>query len=411
MKVQRVVVTGMGTVSPIGLNVEDYWKNLSAGKSGVGLISKFDATDYPVKVAAEVKGLDPTKYMDLKTVERTTRTIHFVVPAAKEAVASAGLDMAREQAERVGIVSANMQENRYVSEGFNVLAKRGPRRVDPLFFTKGAPSIVSLQLGMLFGARGPSTSVNSLCASGADAIGCALNFIRLGYADVMIVATSDASLDEMTVAALSVIGALSKEPDPDKASRPFDLNRSGFIYAEGSGVMVLESYEHAVKRGAPILAELAGAGWTFDAYDTTAPYPATEATAMRIAIQNAGLGLEDVDCINAHGTSTRLNDVSETKAIKMVFGERAYQIPVTAHKSMYGHMLSAGGLVESIGAVLAISRGVIPPTIHYETPDPDCDLDYVPNVARREQVNVCLKNSFGLGGQNCCLVFKKFKEA
>ncbi|MDD4985606.1 MAG: beta-ketoacyl-[acyl-carrier-protein] synthase family protein, partial [Dehalococcoidales bacterium] len=282
---------------------------------------------------------------------------------------------------------------------------------DPLFFTKGAPSIVSLQLGMLFGAQGPSTSVNSLCASGADAIGCALNFIRLGYADVMIVATSDASLDEMTIAALSVIGALSREPDPDKACRPFDLNRSGFVYGEGSGVMILESYEHAMKRGAPVLAEVAGAGWTFDAYDTTAPQPGTEAMAMGIAIRNAGLRPEDIDCVNAHGTSTRLNDVSETKAIKMVFGERAYRIPVTANKSMFGHMLSAGGMVESIGVVMSISHGIIPPTIHYETPDPECDLDYVPNVARRVQVNACLKNSFGLGGQNCCLVFKKFEEA
>ncbi|MDD5509567.1 MAG: beta-ketoacyl-[acyl-carrier-protein] synthase family protein [Dehalococcoidales bacterium] len=408
---QRVVVTGVGTVCPIGLNIEEYWGNLTAGKSGVGLIRKFDATDYPVKVAAEVKDLDPGKYMEPKTVERTTRTIHLVVPAAKEAVASAGLDIAQEQPERVGIVSANLQENRYVAQGFDTLAKRGPRRVDPLFFTKGAPSIVSLQLGMLFGAQGPSTSVNSLCASGADAIGCALNFIRLGYADVMIVATSDASLDEMTIAALSVIGALSREPDPDKACRPFDLNRSGFVYGEGSGVMILESYAHAMKRGAPILAELAGAGWTFDAYDTTAPQPDTEAMAMRIAIRNAGLGPEDIDCVNAHGTSTRLNDASETKAIKMVFGERAYRIPVTANKSMFGHMLSAGGMVESIGVVMSISRGIIPPTIHYETPDPECDLDYVPNVARRVQVNACLKNSFGLGGQNCCLVFKKFEEA
>ncbi|MDD5590701.1 MAG: beta-ketoacyl-ACP synthase II [Dehalococcoidales bacterium] len=408
---QRVVVTGVGTVCPIGLNIDEYWGNLTAGKSGVGLIRKFDATDYPVKVAAEVKDLDPGKYMEPKTVERTTRTIHLVVPAAKEAVASAGLDMAKEPAERVGIVSANLQENRYVAHGFDTLAKRGPRRVDPLFFTKGAPSIVSLQLGMLFGAQGPSTSVNSLCASGADAIGCALNFIRLGYADVMIVATSDASLDEMTIAALSVIGALSREPDPDKACRPFDLNRSGFIYGEGAGVMILESYAHAMKRGAPILAELAGAGWTFDAYDTTAPQPDTEAMAMRTAIQNAGLGLEDIDCVNAHGTSTRLNDASETKAIKMVFGERAYRIPITANKSMFGHMLSAGGMVESIGVVMSISRGIIPPTIHYETPDPECDLDYVPNVARQVQVNACLKNSFGLGGQNCCLVFKKFEEA
>jgi len=215
--VQRVVVTGMGAVSPIGLNVEDYWKNLTAGKSGVGLIQKFDTSNYQVKVAAEVKGLDPDKYMDPKTVQRTTRTIHLVVPAAKEAVKMAGLDMEKETPERVGIVSANMQENRYVAKGFDTLATRGPRRVDPLFFTKGAPSIISLRLGMIFGAQGPSTSVNSLCASGADAIGCALNFIRLGYADVMIVATSDASLDEMTVAALSVIGALGKEPDPEKA--------------------------------------------------------------------------------------------------------------------------------------------------------------------------------------------------
>ncbi len=407
---QRVVVTGMGTVSPIGLNVEDYWKNLTAGKSGVGLIQKFDTSNYQVKVGAEVKGLDPDKYMDPKTVQRTTRTIHLVVPAALEAVNMAGLDMQKETLERVGIVSANMQENRYVAQGFDTLATRGPRRVDPLFFTKGAPSIISLRLGMIFGAQGPSTSVNSLCASGADAIGCALNFIRLGYADVMIVATSDASLDEMTVAALSVIGALSKEPDPEKACRPFDLNRSGFVYGEGAGVMILEGYEHAVNRGASIFAELAGAGWTFDAFDTTAPQPDTEAKAMNIAIQNAGLGLEDVEYINAHGTSTRLNDVSETRAIKKLFGEKAYKIPISAHKSMYGHLLSAGGMVESIGAVLTLGRGIIPPTIHYETPDPDCDLDYVPNVARKQQVNNCLKDSFGLGGQNCCLLFKRFEE-
>ena len=407
---QRVVVTGMGTVSPIGLNVEDFWQNLTAGKSGVGLIQKFDTSNYQVKVAAEVRGLDPDRYMDPKTVQRTTRTIHFVVPAAREAVAMAGLDMEKETPERVGIVSANMQENRYVAKGFDTLATRGPRRVDPLFFTKGAPSIISLRLGMIFGAQGPSTSVNSLCASGADAIGCALNFIRLGYADVMMVATSDASLDEMTVAALSVIGALSKEPDPEKACRPFDLNRSGFVYGEGSGVMILESYEHAMNRGAPIFAELAGAGWSFDAFDTTAPQPDTEAKAMNIAIQNAGLGLEDVEYVNAHGTSTRLNDVSETRAIKKVFGERAYKIPISAHKSMFGHLLSAGGMVESIGVVLTLARGIIPPTIHYETPDPDCDLDYVPNVARKQKVNICLKDSFGLGGQNCCLVFKRFAE-
>ena len=407
---QRVVVTGMGTVCPLGLNIEEFWTNLVAGKSGVCPISRFDASSYPVKVAAEVKDFDPTKNMDLKTAERTLRDIHFVVAAAKEAAAQARLDMTQEQAERVGIVSSNMLNHKYIASGWEILQKKGPRRADPLFFTKGAPSSICLQLGMLFGARGPSTSVNSLCASGTDTIGNCLNFIRLGYADVMIAASSDASLGEMTIAAMGVLGALSKESDPDKASRPFDLNRNGFVYGEGCGVLILESLEHAKKRGAPILAEVTGAAWTFDAYDTTAPQPETEAIAMRTALQNAGVKPEEVDYINAHGTSTKLNDVSETKAIKMVFGDRAYNIPISAHKSMFGHLVTAGGAVESIGVVLTINNEIIPPTIHYETPDPECDLDYVPNVARKAQINVCLKNSFGLGGQNCCLVFKRFKE-
>ena len=238
-----------------------------------------------------------------------------------------------------------------------------------------------------------------------------MNFIRLGYADVMLATPTDASLDAMTIAAMSRLGALSTEPDPDKASRPFDLNRDGFVYGEGAGVLILESLEHAKNRGAQILAEMAGAAWTFDAYDATAPQPETEAVAMRIALKDAGVKPEEVDYINAHGTSTRLNDVSETRAIKMVFGDRAYQIPISAHKSMFGHMVTAGGAVESIGVVLTMMNGIIPPTIHYETPDPDCDLDYVPNVARKAEVNVCLKNSFGLGGQNCCLIIKRFKES
>jgi len=406
----RVVVTGMGTVCPLGLNIEEFWANLSAGKSGVGPITHFDASEYPVKVAAEVKDFDPTKYIDPKTVYRTLRDLHFAIVAAAEAVAAARLDMSQEQSERVGIVSSNMVNHKYVAEGWDVLQRRGPRRADPLFFTKGAPSVISLQLGMLYGARGPSTSVNSLCASGTDAIGACLNFIRLGYADVMIAACSDASLGELTISGLGVLGALTKEPDPDQASRPFDLNRSGFVYGEGCGVMMLETLEHAQTRGAPILAEVAGAGWSFDAYDATAPNPETEAIAMRTALQNAGVKTEEVDYINAHGTSTKLNDVCETKALKMVFGERAYQIPISAHKSMFGHMVTAGGIVESIGIVLTINKGIIPPTIHYETPDPECDLDYVPNVARQAEIDVCLKDSFGLGGQNCCLVFKRFKE-
>jgi 3-oxoacyl-[acyl-carrier-protein] synthase II len=406
---KRVVVTGMGVVCPIGLNRDEFWTNLVAGKSGINRISCFDTTNYPVKVAGEVRNFDPADHMDLKTAQRTRRGVHFAIPAAKEAIAQARLDMTQEQPERVGIVSSNMLEHKFIAEGWGSL--KGGRRADPLFFTKASPSVVSLQLGLLLKARGPNTSVNSLCASGTDAIGTALNFIRLGYADAMIVAASDASLDEMTVSALSVLGALTKEPDPDKASRPFDLNRSGFVYGEGCGVLVIETLEHARKRDVPILAEVAGVGWIFDAFDATAPNPETEALAMKSALQNAGVTPDEVDYINAHGTSTRLNDVSETRAIKMVFGERAYQIPISASKSMFGHMITAGGAVESIGAILTLNHGAIPPTIHYETPDPECDLDYVPNKARKAEVNVCLKDSFGLGGQNCCLVLKKFKEA
>jgi 3-oxoacyl-[acyl-carrier-protein] synthase II len=409
LNMKRVVVTGMGVICPIGLNLKEFWTNLVAGKSGINTITCFDASNYAVKVAGEVRNFDPTEHMDLKTAQRTRRGVHFAIPATKEAVANARLDMTQEPPERVGVISSNMLEHKFIAEGWGSL--KGGRRADPLFFTKASPSVVSLQLGMLLRARGPNTSVNSLCASGTDAIGTALNFIRLDYADVMIAAASDASLDEMTISALSVLGALTKEPDPDKASRPFDLNRSGFVYGEGCGVLVLESLEHARKRGAPILAEVGGVGWIFDAYDATAPNPETEALAMKNALKDAGVSLEEVDYINAHGTSTRLNDASETKAIKLVFGDRAYQIPISSNKSMFGHMITAGGAVESIGAILTINNSIIPPTIHYETPDPDCDLDYVPNVAREAEIDICLKDSFGLGGQNCCLVLKKYKEA
>ena len=400
----------MGVICPIGLTIDEFWANLVAGKSGIKPITQFDTSNYTVKLAAEVNGFDPTDYMDLKTVERTRRSTHFAIAAAKQAIESSGLDMSKEQAERVGVITTNMLECTTIAEGWETLQKRGPRRVDPLFFTKSAPGIVALQIGMLLGARGPNTSVNSLCASGTDAIGTCMNFIRLGYADVMLATPTDASLDAMTIAAMSRLGALSTEPDPDKACRPFDLNRNGFIYGEGAGVLVLESLEHAKNRGAPILAEIAGAAWTFDAYDATAPQAETEAVAMRTALKDAGVKAEEVDYINAHGTSTKLNDVTETRAIKMVFGDRAYQIPISAHKSMFGHMVTAGGAVEAIGVVLTMMNGIIPPTIHYETPDPDCDLDYVPNVARKIQVNVCLKDSFGLGGQNCCLIIKRFKD-
>jgi 3-oxoacyl-[acyl-carrier-protein] synthase II len=407
MNIPRVVVTGIGTINPLGLNVKEYWEGLAAGKSAIGPITHFDASKFRVKVDAEVHGFDATRYMDLKVVDRTSRTIQFAIAAAKEAVQAAGLDMARENPERVGVTISTMTEQGYVIRGWELYLKTGPRRADPLFITKSTASAASMQVGMMLGAKGPNSSVNSLCASGADAIGTAANFIRLGYSDVMIAGGSDASLEPVGMAGIDQLGALSHESDPAKACRPFDLNRNGFVYAEGAGLLVLESYEHAKRRGAPVLAEVGGTGWSFDAHDATAPAPEAEAYAMRTALRTAGVKIEEVDYINAHGTSTKLNDACETKAIKITFGEQAYRIPISSTKSMIGHGITAAGAIETIAAILVMNKGIIHPTINYETPDPDCDLDYVPNVPRPAQVNVCLKNSFGLGGENCCLVLKR----
>jgi len=407
INIPRVVVTGLATINPLGLSVKDFWEGLVAGKSAIGPITRFDASNFRVKVDAEVHGFDATKYMDLKAIDRTSRTIQFAIAAAKEAIQSAALDMTQENPERVGVIISTMTEQGYIVWGWEAYQKSGPRRADPLFITKSTASAASMQVGMMLGAKGPNSAVNSLCASGADAIGTAMNFIRLGYADVMIAGGSDASLEPVGMAGIDILGALSHEADPSKACRPFDLNRNGFVYAEGAGLVVLESYEHAIKRGAFILAEIAGAGWSFDAHDATAPAPESEAYAMRTALQNARVKSEEVDYINAHGTSTKLNDACETKAIKMVFGEHAYKIPISSTKSMIGHSITAAGAIETVASILIMNKGIIHPTINYEAPDPECDLDYVPNVARPAQVNVCLKNSFGLGGENCCLVLKR----
>lgn len=407
MDVPRVVVTGMGTINPLGLSVNEYWEGLAAGKSAIGPITRFDTSNFRVKVDAEVRDFDPTKYMDPKVVDRTSRTIQFAIAAAKEAVRSAGLDMTKEQAERVGVIISTMTEQGYIIRGWELYQRVGPRRADPLFITKSGASAASMQVGMMLGAKGPNNSVNSLCASGVDSIGTATNFIRLGYADVMIAGGSDGSLEPVSIAGMDVLGALSRESDPTKACRPFDLNRNGFVYGEGAGLVVLENYEHAKKRGASMLAEVAGVGWSFDAFDATAPAPEAEAYAMRTALQGGGVKIEEVDYINPHGTSTKLNDACETKAIKMVFGERAYKIPISSTKSMIGHVITAAGVIETIAAISVMNKGIIHPTINYETFDPDCDLDYVPNVARPAKVNVCLKNSFGLGGENCCLVLRR----
>ncbi len=406
MKMQKTVVTGMSTINPLGLNVQDFWSGLVAGKSGIRHITRFDTSNFYVKVAAEIEGFDPTKYMDLKMVDRNPRAAQYAIVAAKEAVAAARLDMSREIPERVGVSIACMVETDYVVRQSELINNRGPRRADPLFIAKSSPSAASMHVGMMLGAKGPNSSVNSLCAAGADAIGTAVNFIRLGYVDVMIAGGADSSLSPVGMAGMDILGALSRESDPAKACCPFDLNRNGFVYGEGSGIIVVESYEHAERRGAPILAEVAGIGWSFDAYDQTAPAPEAEAYAMKFALENAGVEPKEVDYINAHGTSTKLNDACETKAIKIVFGDRAYKIPISSTKSMIGHTITAGGAIEAIASILIMNNGIIHPTINYKTPDPDCDLDYVPNIAREAQVNICLTNSFGLGGENCCLVLR-----
>jgi len=404
----RVVITGMGAITPLGLSVDEYWEGLINGRSGFGPITLFDASAYPVSVAAEVKNFDPEKYMPLKRVDRTSRCVQFAIAASKMALESAGLDMSREKAEKVGVIIATSGMMSLIADESVVLRERGPMRIDPLIITKVAPSMVSAQVALEVGAKGPNSSLNSACASGSDAIGTALNHLRLGHADVIIAGGAEAGVNPISVSSTARVGALSREQNPSRASRPFDLNRDGFVSSEGAGLLVFETLDHARKRNAPIMAELAGAGWSFDAYNETAPDAETQTIAVRMALDDAGVKLEEIDYINAHGTSTRLNDVAETRAIKMVFGDRAYQIPISSNKSMIGHLACAAGAVEAIAAVMTVREGIIPPTIHYETPDPECDLDYVPNKARRQPVKVCLSNSFGMGGQNCSLIIKRF---
>jgi len=404
----RVVITGMGAITPLGLSVDEYWEGLINGRSGFGPITLFDASAYPVSVAAEVKNFDPEKYMPLKRVDRTSRCVQFAIAASKMALESAGLDMSREKAEKVGVIIATSGMMSLIADESVVLRERGPMRIDPLIITKVAPSMVSAQVALEVGAKGPNSSLNSACASGSDAIGTALNHLRLGHADVIIAGGAEAGVNPISVSSTARVGALSREQNPGRASRPFDLNRDGFVSSEGAGLLVFETLDHARKRNAPIMAELAGAGWSFDAYNETAPDAETQTIAVRMALDDAGVKLEEIDYINAHGTSTRLNDVAETRAIKMVFGDRAYQIPISSNKSMIGHLACAAGAVEAIAAVMTVREGIIPPTIHYETPDPECDLDYVPNKARRQPVKVCLSNSFGMGGQNCSLIIKRF---
>jgi len=407
MAYRRVVVTGIGAVSPIGITCDLFWNSLVSGVNGVGPITLFNTDGYPVKLGAEVKNFNPTDFMPLKRADRAGRCTQFAIAAAQEAIKQARLDMTQERPERVGVIigtSGMVADLYYHSE---VLRQRGPKRIDPLMIHKIGANMVPVQLAMALGARGPNSSVNSACATGSDAIGIALSHLRLGHAEVMVAGGAESTINPVAVASTGLVGALSRQTDPAKASRPFDLERDGFVYGEGAGILILETYEHAVERGAPLLAEVAGAGWSYDASNETAPDAEGEAIAIKAAIGDAAISPEEIDYINAHGTGTQLNDKTETEAIKLALGRHAYHVPVSSNKSMIGHLACAAGAIEAVASVLTLLHGVAPPTINYRTPDPECDLDYVPNTARKVKVETVLSNSFGMGGQNCCLILKK----
>ncbi|MBI4762830.1 MAG: beta-ketoacyl-ACP synthase II [Chloroflexota bacterium] len=410
---KRVVVTGMGCISPVGNTVEETWKSLLAGKSGAGPITLFDASRHKTRFAAEVKGFDPVAIFGNREARKMDRFTQFATVAAIEALAHARLTIDDSNRHRVGIViGTGIGGIGTIMEQVEVLRERGPERISPFLVPMMISDSAAGMLAIRFGARGPNMALATACASGNNAIGEAVEMIRRGSADVMLAGGSEGALVPLAMAGMNVMGALStRNDDPLTASRPFDKDRDGFLMGEGAGILVLESLEHAQARGAEILCEISGYGTTDDAYHISAPAEngAGAAMSMRLALEDAGLQVTDIDYINAHGTSTPLNDKSETAAIKTVFGEQAYKIPVSSTKSMTGHLLGASGAVEAVFSILAMREGVIPPTINYHTPDPECDLDYVPNQPRKAVIRHVMSNSFGFGGHNATLVFSQFK--
>ena len=409
----RVVVTGLGVISPVGLDVETTWQSLLVGQSGIGPISLFDASDWPVRIAAEVKGFDPQQHMDFKMARRSGRFAQMAVAASKQALCQAGLEVNDETRDQIGVMIASSGGQFEIGRQEEIIEKRGPKRVDPLLIPKRGAYMAAARVGRVLGVRGPSSTMNSACASGTDALGHALNLIRTGSAEVLLAGAAETIISPVGIASMAVLGALTKDwnDEPERSSRPFDAKRSGFVLGEGAGILTLETEEHARERGATILAEFAGVGWSFDATDDTAPDAEGQSLAMVRALQSAGVRPEEVSYINAHGTSTALNDKAETAAIKLALGEQtARKVPISSVKSMVGHSGAGAGGVEAVVCVLAIRDNMLPPTINYEFPDPDCDLDYVPNEARPHQVDVVLSNSFGLGGQNASLVLRRYRE-
>src|SRR5699024_9666415 len=412
MEERRVVVTGLGAVTPVGNDVDTMWKNIVAGQSGIDFVTKVNKEDFPAKVAGEVKDFDPLKYIEKKEARRMDLFTQYAVTASKMAVEDAELTIDETNAERVGVwIGSGIGGMTTYEEQYNKFLKRGHRRVSPFFIPMMIPDMAAGQVSIQLGAKGINSCTVTACASGASSIGDAFKAIQRGDVDYMIAGGTEASITNMAFAGFSSMKALSENEDPTKASRPFDKNRDGFVMGEGAGVVLLETLETALQRGANIYAEIVGYGATGDAFHITAPATDGEGAKreMQKALKDADLSPSDIDYINAHGTSTDLNDPYETTAIKAVFGKHANELAISSTKSMTGHLLGAAGGVESVISVKTIDTHTIPPTINYETPDPDCDLDYVPNQSREQEVNAVVSNSLGFGGHNVSLVFKKYK--
>ncbi len=407
--IPRVVITGLGAVTPIGNTLAEYWEGLQAGRNGIGRATLFDPDGMPVQIAGEVKDWDPEPYMDRKTVRRTGRFAQFALAASMQAVEDAGLTIDASNRDDIGVVMATSGDVFNMGEQWDVLTQKGPSRVDPLIITRMGQHMGAARVGLELGLRGPNTTINTACASGSDALGHALNMLRLGHARAILAGGAEAMVTPLSTASMGRLGALShNNSDPEHACRPFDADRDGFILGEGAGVLLLETEESARERGARIYGELAGVGWSFDATNEAAPDAEGQALAITRALRDGGLAAGEVDYINAHGTSTPLNDKTETQAVKLALGEQAYRLAISSTKSMTGHLAAGAGGIEAVAAVLSLHHGVIPPTINYVTPDPDCDLDVVPNEAREADLNVVLSNSFGLGGQNSTAAFRRY---
>jgi len=399
-------------VIPIGIGVETAWKNVCDGKSGIGPLTRFDTNGFETKIAGEVKNFNPESCIDKKEIKKMDLFIQYSLAATKEAVEDAQLTISAENSERTGvIVGTGLGGLPSIERYHKILLEKGPGRISPFFIPMLIANLASGQIAIQFGAKGPNTCVVTACATGGHCIGDAFRAIVYGDAEAMITGGTEANITPLTMGGFNAMKALSTRNDePEKASRPFEKNRDGFVVAEGAGILILEELQFALKRKAKIYGELIGYGYTGDAYHITAPSPDGDGAirCMKMAMKDAGLKPEDVDYINAHGTSTALNDLTETVAIKKVFGDHAKEVPISATKSMTGHLLGAAGSTEAIFTILAIRDGIMPPTINYEEPDPQCDLDYVPNVARRKPIKVAMSNAFGFGGTNATLVFKKF---